>query len=163
MALYPSATSRSLLTVCFDGVGVIQALDDVTTPCEPTRLNLMCPTIVDASSSAPYLVVGTKDGSLSIFQFEPADEIHSGQGDKKVSIRPIRTITTGLASIYRIIVTKRGVIVGGFSKNIEFSFLFYDFGLDGSQKSNSHRSPSYPEGLRGFRTETAFPKPVMSP
>lgn len=116
MAVYTYPV-HCLLTICFDGVSAIYPLDDKFTSYSTRRLSPA--EIITAATHMPYTVVGARDGTLSIFRLEPNDE--------RVSMCHIRSITTGLAHLYKISVTKRGIIAGGFSKQGELSFLFYDF------------------------------------
>lgn len=122
MALYNSPL-RFLLTVCFDGVAVAHLLNGNDTLHTSPRWTLPCSQLVDASSDSPYLVVGARDGVLSIFRLEQ-------YGGDNVFFRPVRSIVTGLTTLYQLHVTRRGIAVGGLSKQASFSFLFYDFAPD---------------------------------
>jgi len=123
--------SLDLLTICFDGVAAIHPLDEELGSdfkCSPVRVNPGCATVVNAQSGTPYFVIATKDGVLSLFRlvYPQQDEgVHA-----QISIRPIRTLSTGLASLYQICVLKSGIIVGGLSRNAGLSFLYFDFAIE---------------------------------
>jgi hypothetical protein len=125
---------RSLLTICFDGIAAIHTLDEEvhTVPATSrgtTRLNLTCSTIVDAGINGPYVVIGGREGMLSLFRLEPQHDLEGGT-DSQMTIRPIRAIPTGFTLIHRICVLESGIIVGGYLRHFGPSFLYYNFALE---------------------------------
>ena len=122
---------RSLLTICFDGIAAIHTLDEEV-PANShgaTRLNLTCSTIVDAGINGSYVVIGGREGMLSLFRLEPQDD-PEGKTDPQMTIRPIRAIPTGFTLIHRICVLESGIIVGGYLRHFGPSFLYYNFALE---------------------------------
>ena len=125
---------RSLLTICFDGIAAIHTFGEEgdavsVTPGGLTRLNLACSMVVDAGTNGSYLVIGGMDGVLSLFHLEPQKD-REGETGSQITIRPMRTITTGLTSIHRICVFERGIVVAGSWRHFGLSFLYYDFALE---------------------------------
>lgn len=126
---------RSLLTICFDGVAAIHNLDEEVHkhPAvfnSPTRLNIAS-TLIGAEGDGPYFVIARRDGTLALFHLKPQNDAEGGTSSH-IAMLPVRTISTGLLTIYRICVFNRGIIVGGFSRTGDLSFLYYDFAHEGT-------------------------------